>query len=81
MVTTILEGILVVKSTETADQDDICGLCGQPGADKVAHPIHWPGERIPNGRFVHEVCEDEECCRAHALLSDDERQRFLWSLR
>lgn len=60
--------------------DDICGLCGQPGADKIPHPIHWPGETIPDTNLVHAECEDEECKRAHALLSDDERQRFLRSI-
>jgi hypothetical protein len=60
--------------------DDICGLCGLPGADKIPHPIHWPGEAIPDTNLVHSECEDEECKRAHALLSDDERQRFLRSI-
>lgn len=49
-----------------ADDDiDICGLCGEPGADKYAHPNHWPGEQVPDGPFVHEACEQEECARAH----------------
>lgn len=61
----------------TADEADICGLCGQPGADKIAHPIHWPGERVPDGQLVHEACEDEECQRAHALLTDKQRREFL----
>lgn len=61
-------------------EEDICGLCGEPGADKMAHPIHWPGERIPNGPCVHAECEEEECKRAHSLLSDFDRQRFLRSL-
>lgn len=61
-----------------SDEDqDICGLCGQPGADKFAHPIHWPGERTPDSDLVHEECEDKECRRAHSLLSDKERERFL----
>jgi hypothetical protein len=60
---------------------DICGLCGKPGADKIAHPIHWPGEEIPDGELVHSECEDEECKRAHAALSDQERIAFLKSIR
>jgi hypothetical protein len=24
------------------ENEDICGLCGEPGADKFAHPVHWP---------------------------------------
>ena len=36
-----------------SEDDDICGLCGEPGADKFKHPIHWPGEWIPDGKFVH----------------------------
>ena len=59
---------------------DICGLCGKPGANKYAHPIHWPGERIPNGSLVHAECEEEECTRAHTALSDEERQAFLQEL-
>ena len=62
------------------DSDDICGLCGKPGADKYAHPVHWPGERVPDGPFVHAECEDEECRRAHAELSDRQRESFLRSL-
>jgi len=44
---------------------DICGLCGEPGADKYAHPMHWPGEQVPDGPLVHDECEKEECRRAH----------------
>lgn len=56
---------------------DICGLCGLPGADKFAHPVHWPGEQIPDSILVHAECESAECRRAHAALSDGERQAFL----
>ena len=62
--------------TEASD-DDICGLCGEPGADKYAHPEHWPGERVPDGQFVHASCEQEECRRAHAELTDAQRREFL----
>lgn len=61
-------------------EEDICGLCGRPGANKVAHPIHWPGELVPDGRYVHDTCEEEECRRAHALLSDAQRADFLTRL-
>lgn len=44
--------------------DDICGLCGEPGADKYKHPCHWPGEQNPDGEFVHAECEQAECARA-----------------
>ncbi len=59
------------------DDNDICGLCGQPGADKIPHPIHWPGEEIPDTELVHQECEQEECRRAHRELTDDERRAFL----
>jgi|WetSurMetagenome_2_1015567.scaffolds.fasta_scaffold292248_3 hypothetical protein len=47
------------------DNSDICGLCGEFGADKYAHPIYWPGELVPDGEFVHAECESEETGRAH----------------
>jgi len=62
-------------------EKDVCGLCGEPGADKMAHPMHWPGEQVPDGRFVHAECEEEECRRAHALLSDKQRADFLRGIR
>ena len=45
--------------------EDICGLCRKPGADKYAHPVHWPGEQKPDSPLVHADCEKEECGRAH----------------
>ncbi len=57
--------------------DDICGLCGELGADKYAHPVHWPGEQVPTGPLVHQECEEEECRRAHSFLTDKQRQDFL----
>ena len=59
------------------EESDICGLCGEPGADKIAHPIHWPGETVPDSEYVHADCESGECGRAHAALSDKQRQEFL----
>lgn len=65
--------------------DDICGLCGGPGADKMA--IHtdpcgtyWPGEEISDTDMVHQSCEQEETKRAHAMLTQAERDAFLRSL-
>ena len=57
--------------------EDICGLCGGPGADKIPHPVYWPGERRPTSKYVHAECEDGECGRAHAALTDKEREEFL----
>lgn len=59
-----------------SNEDDICGLCGKPGADKYAHPVHWPGERIPDSELVHAECEAEECRRAHSQLSDNTKERL-----
>jgi hypothetical protein len=44
--------------------EDICWLCGEPGSDKYPHPVHWPGEQIPDTEFVHALCEAIECNRA-----------------
>ena len=52
------------------EEDDICGLCGEPGADKIPHPCYWPGEQRPDTPLVHAECEHEECRRAHSLLSE-----------
>lgn len=63
------------------EEDDICGLCGKPGADKYAQPVHWPGEQVPDGPLVHAACEDEECKRAHSLLTEKQRDAFLRTLQ
>lgn len=60
-----------------ADERGVCGFCGQPDADKVPHPIRWPGERSAGTEFVHAACEDGECGRAHSLLTDRQREEFL----
>lgn len=60
--------------------EDICGLCGEPGADKIPHPVRWPDERIPDTDYVHASCESDECARAHANLSDSQRIKFLDSI-
>lgn len=62
---------------EPTEPDDICGLCEMPGANKKHHPVYWPGERRPGTELVHATCEAEECRRAHAELSDEQRKRFL----
>jgi hypothetical protein len=67
-------------ATDESDSD-ICGLCGLPGANKIAHPIHWPGEAVPEGQYVHAECEHEECRRAHAALTDRQRRTFLEGIR
>jgi hypothetical protein len=67
----------VVKEAD-AKEEDICGLCGQPGADKLAHSDYWPGERRPDGPMVHSECEREECGRAHAALTPQQRDAFLF---
>ena len=59
---------------------DICGFCGQPGADKIPHPVRWPGEESAGTRYVHTDCETIECKRAHALLTDEQRAEFLRSI-
>ena len=58
-------------------ENDICGFCGQTGADKIPHPVRWPGEDTAGTTYVHARCEETECRRAHLLLSDRQRQDFL----
>ena len=64
--------------------DDICGLCGLPGADKMAlwtgGGIYWPGEIRPETETVHQDCERAETKRAHAMLSQKHRDRVLRSI-
>ena len=59
------------------ESEDICGFCGLPGADKYPHPIRWPGEQSAGTPLVHAECEDAECKRVHAALTDRERKDFL----
>ena len=67
-----------------SEDQDICGLCGEPGADKMAaHTgggVLWPGEQRPTTDYVHQDCEREERERAHAELSQSEREAFLRSI-
>ena len=61
-----------------SDTDDLCFLCDQPGADKIPHPVNWPGERaVPPGRFVHQHCEQAETDRAFHALDEQARNNFL----
>lgn len=61
--------------------EDICGLCGEPGADKMAlwtgGGKYWPGETMPDTEMVHQECEQEETERAWSILTQDERNAFL----
>jgi hypothetical protein len=57
--------------------DDLCGLCGLPGADKIPHPEYWPGERRPETDLIHAECEVEETERAFMALSEEERRSHL----
>lgn len=59
------------------ENEDICGLCGLPGADKIPHPIHWPDEQVPDTDLVHAECEANECARASALCQGKARDEFL----
>ena len=58
-------------------EDDICGLCGLPCADKKSNEHHWPGERIPNTPMVHRECEFNECERAFLALPEDMITKFI----
>ena len=62
------------------EREDICGFCGKPGADKFPAPVRWPGEESAGTELVHAECEDEECRRAHGLLTQEQRDRFLRSV-
>lgn len=59
---------------------DICGFCGEPGADKIPHPIRWPGEQSAGTELVHAECEKAECGRAFYALTQKERHEFLFTL-
>ena len=52
------------------ENEDICSLCGEPGADKLPHPVHWPTEIVPDSEYVHGECESRECERAYNEFRD-----------
>jgi hypothetical protein len=66
------------------DPEDICGLCGLPGADKMARwtggGVYWPGEIRPETEVVHAECEHMETARAHAALSPKQREAIIHRL-
>jgi hypothetical protein len=70
-------GIRLLINLADANDEDICGFCGKPGADKIPHPVLRPGENRAGTELVHAECENEECNRAHSLLSDKQREEFL----
>lgn len=63
------------------EEIDICGFCGEPGADKIPHPVRWPQERKSRTKLVHAECEELECARASELCQGEEREKFLKSIR
>ena len=66
-----------VEKFDEVPDEDICGLCGEAGADKIPHPTYWPGEQRPGTDYVHQECEQEECRRAFNSLSSKQRDSFL----
>jgi hypothetical protein len=68
---------LAALITEALKDEDVCGLCGGPDPGKIPHLGHWPGERIPDTQLVHADCEREECTRAHACLTESQRERVI----
>jgi len=60
-----------------SEEDDICGFCGQNGADKIPHSVRWPNEQSAGTEFVHSECEQAECARASALITGKHRDDFL----
>ena len=59
------------------DSEDVCGLCGETGANKVPHPMYWPGEQRPGSQYVHMGCEREESNRAFKLLTPEQINKTL----
>lgn len=73
-----------MSAEPAAGEDDVCGYCGEPGADKAAlwtgGGVYWPGEFVPDTPYVHERCEREETERAFQELTPSQREAFLRSL-
>ena len=59
------------------DLPDICGFCGGIDPGKIPHPVRWPGEESAGTPYVHAECENAECRRAHAMLTDKQREAAL----
>lgn len=59
------------------EEEDICGFCGLPGADKIPHPIRWPDELSAGTKLVHAECEAVECARASSMCQGKSRDEFL----
>lgn len=57
--------------------DEICGLCELPGADKIPHPMYWPDERRPDTDYVHIKCEELEEEIGSNLCQGAARMAFL----
>lgn len=74
----VLSSFLVF--VQSLKNQDICGFCGLPGADKVPHPVRWPAENSACTEYVHAECEDRECLRASDLCQGKEREDFLRTL-
>ena len=75
-----VENVPVSEKRAPDSHDGICGFCDLPGADKIPHPVRWPGEQSAGTEYVHAECEDAECQRAHSLLTDKQRAAFLRNL-
>lgn len=62
-----------MQNTNDPEEEDICGLCGESGADKMAiwtgGGVYWPGETRPDTEVVHQQCEQEETKRAFNALT------------
>lgn len=63
------------------EEPDICGLCGNHGADKMAlwtgGGVYWPGEIRPETEMVHAECEHAEQARAHSMLTQAQRDAVI----
>lgn len=60
----------------TEEPSNLLRLCRRHH-DMIPHPVRWPGEGSAGTAYIHAECEDEECRRAHAALSDKQRAGFL----
>lgn len=42
------------------DDLDVCGFCGEGGADKIPAPLQYEGQMDAETSYVHQECEQEE---------------------